>query len=1124
MPTTSMEQYLLEMINEARLNPMGNAMRYLTSFSPLSSDDKYIQSALTAYNVDGAALLKAFTSLTPVAPVAWNDALAKAATDHSTAMIEADTQAHQVTGETDLSGRVKAAGYANFKQLGENIYAYGQNLPYTHAAFMIDWGDGPAGMQSPAGHRLNIMSPNFTEVGIDATSENNRATSVGPFVVTEDFGDRGLLYVTGVAYNDDLRDGFYTMGEGVSGLVVSVGRTSVTSGVSGGYNLQINAGPVTLNLSGAGLTGTITVQTVIVDENLKLDVVNGSTLLTSGDITVSGAVTIVKVISAAGAAVKSGAGSQDLRGLSGADVLDSGDGDDWLRGNEGDDRLLGGAGRDNLEGGAGNDEIEGGADIDIAHFSGIRADYLFAQTSDGGLSVTGIKTGSDILHGVEFLKFSDGQYSIADLGLITNRAPTVASSQSIDTRASSAKQVTVSAIDLDGDRIIFTASTAAHGTVTGGAGGAFVYTPNADYVGTDTFRVSVSDGRGGTSAQTVNVRILEVNDAPFVASAQTVSASQDTLKQVTVVASDPDGDALTYTASSAAHGSVTGGLNGIFTYMPAKGYSGADKFTVSVDDGHGHVTKQTVNMQVTFVAPAASIGIGNSFRLFMSDGLVDHVGGTGTIIGTNGFQDITLVNQPGELVFDTSFARGGDVIRIPGNASLYSASLDGSRVRLADGDTTLLIPIGLEGTSLVFADGVRALRYDSQTATVKLGGQQLNTTSSPVTAPSDSSPVPQGGGSAATGRVFLSEGGLISIGGDHQVFGTTSQEKIYYSGGDLVLDATFNRGGDTMYMPLPKSAYHAYISGSTLVLMSSDGNVIIPVGTVGLKLVFAGEELLLRFDAASQHIMIGDVTITSLNQLNPNSLISLTGGGDEISIDRGSPVNTVSIDLEEAKDFILVDNGHVETNVIVHGFDQGDYIRVLDADPANYSFSTGSGANGANDLIIVSRLGETSNEIVLVDVIEHPGFVFDLQSAQAAIGDPFMLFGAELPPEAGSGQANPDVIADESTDHGSSSQVVTMQLSAGLDYTLQEDGQVESNVVILGFDHGDLLHVVNADPTNYSFGTRNGPGGEDDLRITARLGDTSNEIVLVDVIQNPGFVYDLATAEAAVGVQFITFG
>ena len=47
MPTTSLEQYLLELINEARLNPMGNAARYLTGYAPLTSADKYIQTALS---------------------------------------------------------------------------------------------------------------------------------------------------------------------------------------------------------------------------------------------------------------------------------------------------------------------------------------------------------------------------------------------------------------------------------------------------------------------------------------------------------------------------------------------------------------------------------------------------------------------------------------------------------------------------------------------------------------------------------------------------------------------------------------------------------------------------------------------------------------------------------------------------------------------------------------------------------------------------------------------------------------------------------------------------------------------------------------------------------------------
>ena len=176
---SDLEQLMLELINETRLDPMGNAARYISSYAPLISTDPRVQSAIGAFGVDGAALLAAYSSLVPVGALAWNDALGTAAEKHSAAMIATQTQTHQATGELGLGARILAEGY-NYSNVGENVYAYSATPLFGHAGFMIDWGYGPGGMQSPAGHRNNIMDADFREIGIGLIEELNGATSVGP--------------------------------------------------------------------------------------------------------------------------------------------------------------------------------------------------------------------------------------------------------------------------------------------------------------------------------------------------------------------------------------------------------------------------------------------------------------------------------------------------------------------------------------------------------------------------------------------------------------------------------------------------------------------------------------------------------------------------------------------------------------------------------------------------------------------------------------------------------------------------------------------------------------------------------------------------------------------------------
>ncbi len=392
------EQLLLEYINETRLDPLGSAARYLTSYAPLTATDGRIQAALDYFHVDGAALLAAYRGLAPVQPLAWNDNLAAGARLHDQVMIDTQTQTHQAPGELDLGGRATAAGYAGWNRLGENVYAYSENTLYAHAGFMVDWGNGPDGMQSPAGHRVNLMNGAYTEVGIGILTETNPNTPVGPQVVTEDFGTRAAAprFVLGVAYSDRDGNDFYSPGEGRGDLSVAVGAGVATSYATGGYQLAAGQG-ATVTLAGGGLAGAVTVRLVSA-QNVKIDVVDGTELKVSGSVVIAGPVATIEGVGSAGVAIAIGdalghrilgaggpdslvgaAGADDIFGGDGADTLHGGDGNDHLYGRgsagadggdliyggNGSDYLQGNAGADTMDGGTGSDRVYGGADGDL---------------------------------------------------------------------------------------------------------------------------------------------------------------------------------------------------------------------------------------------------------------------------------------------------------------------------------------------------------------------------------------------------------------------------------------------------------------------------------------------------------------------------------------------------------------------------------------------------------------------------------------------------------------------------------------------------------------------------------------------------------------------------------------
>lgn len=413
MPATNEEQYLLELINETRIDPLGSANRYISSYSPLTSPYGNIQSAFNFFQVSGPTLLQQFQALTPVAPVAWNDNLAIAARNHNAAMIGADQQTHQAPGEPDLGARATSAGYGAWSNLGENVYAYAETLIYGHAGFQVDWGNGPAGIQSPPGHRQTIMNGVFREVGIGVTAENNGATQVGPLVITEDFGSRFNVgnYVVGASYNDFNGNRFYDPGEGVGGLTVSLGGLAASSASSGGYALAVGGtgGAQTLTFTGGGLAGPVTAQ-VTLGASIKIDILNGSEMRTATSVSVSGPISVIEgwgpngltlvanganthtligtrgndwIDGGAGRDVIDGrAGADFIRALDGDDEVDGGDGADDVNGNMGSDVVRGGAGDDWARGGQGSDQVFGGPGNDPHVNGNIGADLVYGGIGD----------------------------------------------------------------------------------------------------------------------------------------------------------------------------------------------------------------------------------------------------------------------------------------------------------------------------------------------------------------------------------------------------------------------------------------------------------------------------------------------------------------------------------------------------------------------------------------------------------------------------------------------------------------------------------------------------------------------------------------------------------------------
>ncbi len=140
-----------------------------------------------------------------------------------------------------------------------------------------------------------------------------------------------------------------------------------------------------------------------------------------------------------------------------------------------------------------------------------------------------------------------------------------------------------------------------HGTLALAPHGGFIYTPDPNFNGEDSFTYKATDGTLESSIATVSITVNSVNDAP-IALAQSASTDEDTALPITLNGNDIDGDTLTTfnVTVQPQFGTLTGsGANR--TYAPNENYHGPDSFSFTVSDGSLTSAPATVSITVTSV-------------------------------------------------------------------------------------------------------------------------------------------------------------------------------------------------------------------------------------------------------------------------------------------------------------------------------------------------------------------------------------------------------------------------------------------------------------------------------------------------------------------------------------------
>lgn len=309
---TEYEQYMIELVNRARLDPEGEVTRLGTG--TLNEGPPSLNG--WPYTIPSG----------PRQPLAVSTAIIDATVDYAQLMNDTDTFCHTCLG-SNSSDRMWSAGYVpflsdfNFFQIAGYTLNYGgapqpgcggncawavpgrENLSYS-----AEW---PAnGMMDDLrqaveqahtglfndfsvpgrGHRSTLLYGEWKEIGVGMVEGTDMGGTQDSLYIVQNYAHRSDTgpFLTGVAYDDLDEDGFYTpdTGEALADITLTVfdaGTSNVvamgTTLAAGGYSIELGIGSYDVIATGAAVNETYEGVTIVgsgpggIGENTKLDVI-----------------------------------------------------------------------------------------------------------------------------------------------------------------------------------------------------------------------------------------------------------------------------------------------------------------------------------------------------------------------------------------------------------------------------------------------------------------------------------------------------------------------------------------------------------------------------------------------------------------------------------------------------------------------------------------------------------------------------------------------------------------------------------------------------------------------------------------------------------------------------------
>lgn len=306
------EQYMVELVNRARLDPEAEVLRLGTG--DLNEGPPTLGGYV--YTIPSG----------PKQPLAVSVSIVDAAADYAALMDASDTLCHTCFG-TDAEERMWQAGYVpylsdfDFFDIAGYTLAYGGAQDPSCTSSCPTWVPGRENIayraEWPAngaiddllaaidqahedlfndfdvasrGHRSTLLYGEWKEIGIGLVEGSDDGGTTDSLYLVQNYAHRSDTgpFLTGVAYDDWDEDGFYTpdAGEALAGVVVSAYDAATQEWVAstatmaaGGYNLELPIGVYDVVATGPGFSQSYPDVAILgsgpdgLGENTKLDIV-----------------------------------------------------------------------------------------------------------------------------------------------------------------------------------------------------------------------------------------------------------------------------------------------------------------------------------------------------------------------------------------------------------------------------------------------------------------------------------------------------------------------------------------------------------------------------------------------------------------------------------------------------------------------------------------------------------------------------------------------------------------------------------------------------------------------------------------------------------------------------------